>query len=227
MGRTLLRLAASEDAFDVVAAVSRSAQTPSSDGRWFIPAQGSEIPDFDVAVDFSLPGSMAFLLDLCRARRAALVSGTTGISPDEQTALDAAASDIAILWAPNFSLGVAVLGALVQRAAAALPAWDVDIVELHHSGKRDAPSGTALKLADAVAAGSGRPARFHSLRAGDAVGEHSVQLSGRGERLELIHRATDRDVFAQGALFAARWLAHQPAGRYRLEDALAPALGNG
>src|SRR5690606_3646459 len=103
----------------------------------------------------------------------------------------------------NFSLGVAVLAELVERAAASLPDWDCDVLETHHVHKRDSPSGTALALGERAAAAGAR-ARYASLRAGDVVGEHTVQFTGLGERLELIHRATDRDVFARGALHAAQ-----------------------
>jgi len=122
-----------------------------------------------------------------------------------------------VLWAANFSLGVAVLGDLVQRAAAALHGWDCDIVESHHVHKKDAPSGTALALGARAEQGGLQP-RYVSLRAGDIVGEHTVQLTGPGERLELVHRATDRDVFARGALLAAQRLAGRPPGRYRVAD---------
>jgi 4-hydroxy-tetrahydrodipicolinate reductase len=224
MGQALLRLGAAEADLRLVAAVNGDGQAAGGHLPWFAAADIEQVPDFDIAIDFSRPEGLLPLLALCRRRQARLVSGTTGLDAGQREALTAASKHVAVLWAANFSLGVAVLGALVERAAAALSAWDVDIVELHHAGKRDAPSGTALRLAAAVAGGGGRPAVQHSLRAGDAVGEHCVQFSGAGERLELIHRATDRDVFARGALFASRWLAAQPAGLYRLEDALGAAL---
>jgi len=219
MGQSLLRLAAADSGLHVVAAVSRGG---ADDASGSLPASRmAEAPAFDVAIDFSLPAGLAGLIDACARHGAGLVSGTTGLGSPEHAALDAAAARIPLLWAPNFSLGVAVLQGLVRQAAAALPGWDADIIELHHSGKRDAPSGTALRLGEALAAGRGQPPRYHSLRAGDAVGEHSVQLSGHGERLELVHRASDREVFARGALFVAGWLAGKAPGRYRIEDALA------
>lgn len=219
MGQSLLRLAAADSGLRVAAAVSRGG---AGDAPGRLPAARlAEAPAFDVAIDFSLPAGLAGLIDACARRGAGLVSGTTGLGSSEHAALDAAAAQIPVLWAPNFSLGVAVLQGLVRQAAAALPGWDADIIELHHGGKRDAPSGTALRLGEAVTAGRGKPPSYHSLRAGDAVGEHSVQLSGHGERLELVHRASDRDVFARGALFAAGWLAGKAPGRYRIEDALA------
>jgi 4-hydroxy-tetrahydrodipicolinate reductase len=124
------------------------------------------------------------------------------------------------LWASNFSLGVAVLHELVERASRALPEWDCDIVEAHHARKLDAPSGTALTLGAAAEQGGARP-RYASLRAGDIVGEHTVQFATLGERIELVHRATSRDIFARGALHAAARLAGRAPGHYRLRDLLA------
>ncbi len=224
MGTELLRLAADQPNLQVVATVSsRPVAAPRGVAR-LSAGQLRDAPEFDLAIDFSRPAALPALLTLCRERASGLVTGTTGLDDDDRAALDSAAVAIPLLWAPNFSLGVTVLHALIQRACAALPEWDVDVLELHHSGKLDAPSGTALLLGEAVVAGRGRAPSYHSLRAGDAVGEHSVQLYGTGERLELIHRATDRGIFARGALFAAQWLARQPAGWYRLEDSLEAAL---
>ena len=222
MGQALLRLCAERpDACRVVAAVARG--TPAQrvvDGvPWFAASELGGLPEFDVAVDFSLPPGFDGILDLCRARGAALVSGTTGLAPAQREALEAAASRIPVLWASNFSLGVAVLAELVERAAHALQGWDCDIVEAHHVHKQDAPSGTALSLGQAAERGGAAP-RYASLRAGDIVGEHTVQFTGLGERVELVHRATSRDVFARGALHAALRLAGRAPGQYRLADLL-------
>jgi 4-hydroxy-tetrahydrodipicolinate reductase len=221
MGQALLRLCAGDPRFAVVGAVSSRPRQRVVDGvPQFGAAELAGVPAFDVAIDFSLPEAFDAVQRLCAARKAALVSGTTGLSGAQHAALDEAASAIPVLWASNFSLGVAVLADAVARAARALPGWDCDIVEAHHAGKRDAPSGTALSLGEAAAAG-GATARYASLRAGDIVGEHTVQFSGIGERLEFIHRATHRDVFAHGALRAAEWLAGRAPGRYRMADLLA------
>lgn len=216
MGRALLRLAAERADLVVVAAVSAKGAALAEAGAVpVLPASRlAEVPAFDTAVDFSLPEAFDPLLALCLARGAALVSGTTGLAPAQTGALDAAAARIPVLWAPNFSAGVAVLAELVRQAAAALPGWDADVVEAHHIHKKDAPSGTALQLGAAVEAGRGRTPHYASLRAGDIVGEHTVQLSGPGERLELVHRATNRDIFARGALEAALRLAGRGPGRY-------------
>jgi 4-hydroxy-tetrahydrodipicolinate reductase len=221
MGRALLRLAVEMPTLRVVAAVTRAGAAFESGG---VPVLASDslgdCPVFDVAIDFSLPDAFDGVLALCVARQAALVSGTTGLSLAQLQAMERAGAAIPVLWASNFSLGVAVLEDLVRRAANALADWDVDIVEAHHVHKKDAPSGTALTLGRAVTAGGGHEPSFASLRAGDIVGEHTVQFSGPGERIELIHRATNRDIFARGALSAALRLAKRPAGQVALAELL-------
>ena len=220
MGQSLLRLAADDPALQVVAAVARGLDGRIIEGiPRFASSELAGVPAFDVAVDFSLPEGLEALQGLCQARGAALVSGTTGLSSTLQAALAAAATNIPVAWASNFSLGVAVLHDLVERAARALPGWDCDIVEAHHTRKLDAPSGTALTLGDAAGAGGASP-RYASLRAGDIVGEHLVQFTGQGERLELVHRATNRDIFARGALHVAKRLAGRAPGLYRIADLL-------
>jgi 4-hydroxy-tetrahydrodipicolinate reductase len=221
MGQALLRLASERDDLRVVAAVSRSkpAQRVIDGLPYFALSELHGVPAFDVAIDFSLPAGLDAVLALCVERGVPLVSGTTGLDASQQLALDAAASRIPVLLAANFSLGVTVLSDLVERAATVLQAWDCDIVESHHKHKLDAPSGTALALGARAEQGGAQP-RYASLRAGDIVGEHTVQFTGPGERIELIHRATSRDVFARGALHAAAWLAGREPGRYRLRDML-------
>lgn len=222
MGQALLRLAAEQpEAFQIVAAVTRRApaQRVVEGVPHFAASELAGVPAFDVAIDFSLPEGFDPVLALCLERGLPLVSGTTGISEAQRQALAAAAGRIALVWATNFSLGVAVLAELVERAAAALPGWDVDIVEAHHVHKKDAPSGTALTLGEA-AGGAGAPVHYASLRAGDIVGEHTVQFAGIGERIELTHRATHRDIFARGALHVAGKLPGRAAGSYRVRDLL-------
>jgi 4-hydroxy-tetrahydrodipicolinate reductase len=190
-----------------------------------------------VAVDFALAGGLQARLDAAVQAGAAYVCGTTGLGPSEQRALDAAARAIPVLWAPNMSSGVGLLLELVARAAQALPDFDVEIHELHHRHKADAPSGTALALARAVATARGhgdevlRPNRGGGARqpgevgvvagrAGEVVGEHTVFVVGSAERLELVHRASSRDVFALGALRAARFVAPRAPGRYTMAQVL-------
>jgi 4-hydroxy-tetrahydrodipicolinate reductase len=191
----------------------------------------------DVLVDFSSPGATAALLPIAAKVGIGIVSGTTGLSDAGRHALEHAATRVPVLWEPNMSLGIFVLSRLVSQAVAALSDWDIEIVETHHRAKVDAPSGTALRLAE-VAQGARAGTRLvhgrqgtpgaranaeigmHALRGGDVLGDHTVHLFGGGERIELTHRATNRDVFAHGALRAARWIHGKKAGRYGLADLL-------
>ena len=203
---------------------------------------GAVAMDFGaVAMDFSVGEKVAAHAQACAQAGVPLLVGVTGFDAAAQVELKRAASKIAVLIAPNTSVGVAVLSELVVRAAAALgESYDVEIAEAHHRTKRDAPSGTALKLGEALAQARGRsleevavyarygkdtPAAhgsigFSVVRAGDIVGEHTVTFAGAGERLEITHRATDRMTFAQGALRAAAWLLGRPAGLYGMQDVL-------
>ena len=220
MGQTLLRLAAERDDLRVVAAVAPPSPDAVLLGQPFHPVEALDaVPPFDVAIDFSLPAAFDAILALCDARGAALVSGTTGLAVQQRAALQVASRRIPAVWASNFSLGVAVLEDLVERAAGVLESWDCDIVEQHHTRKLDAPSGTALTLG-AAAQRAGADPRYASLRAGDIVGEHTVQFATFGERIELTHRATSREIFARGALHVATRLAGRPAGSYRVRDLL-------
>ncbi len=188
----------------------------------------------DAVIDFSTPEASVGFAALAAQARLVHVIGTTGLAPAELARVAAAARHAVIVRAGNTSLGVAVLAALVRQAAAALPGWDVEIVEAHHGAKRDAPSGTALLLADAAIAGRGggvvgtdaagprNPDRIGiaSVRGGDIVGEHDVMLAGAGERVVLRHMATDRGVFADGALRAALWGIGRKPGAYGMADVL-------
>ncbi|HEY9400810.1 MAG TPA: 4-hydroxy-tetrahydrodipicolinate reductase [Luteimonas sp.] len=220
IGQILLRLAAERGDLQVVAAVSQKVGQRVINGvPQFSARELAGVPAFDVAIDFSRNEGFDGILDLCLQRGAALVSGTTGLDERQRTAIGDAGARIPILWASNFSLGVAVLTDLVERAARALPGWDCDIVEAHHNRKQDAPSGTALTLGAAIESAGAHP-RYASLRAGDIVGEHTVQFTATGERIELIHRAGNRDIFARGALHAASRLAGRAPGAYRLGELL-------
>jgi 4-hydroxy-tetrahydrodipicolinate reductase len=195
----------------------------------------------DVALDFTTAGAVRVNLAACLARACPLLVGTTALDSATEAALDEAASRIALIVAPNTSLGVNLLLQLVERAAASLPPeYDIEVLEAHHRYKVDAPSGTALRLGQAAAAGRGeeldlsaataRPAAsgprragsigFAVVRGGDIVGEHTVLYAGPGERLELTHRAHDRMTFAYGALRAADWLRGRAAGRYSMASVL-------
>lgn len=221
MGQALLRLAGEDAAFNIVGAVSREVDARVGDGiTRFAVAELNGVPTFDVAIDFSQPDGFDAILALCVVRGKPFVSGTTGLSASQFAALDAASTRIATIWASNYSLGVAVLHDLVERAARVLPGWDCDIIETHHIRKVDSPSGTALTLGDSAGKGGAMP-HYASIRAGDIIGEHCVQFTSTGERIELIHRATDRDIFARGALHAARTLHVREPHRYLVRDLLA------
>ncbi|MGH8123387.1 MAG: 4-hydroxy-tetrahydrodipicolinate reductase [Rudaea sp.] len=197
----------------------------------------------DVLVDFSGPVAFDAALALALERRLGFVSGTTGLRDEQRATLENAAKSIPVLWASNFSLGVAMLERMARRVAAALPDWDCEIVEMHHKRKQDAPSGTAITLGQVIAEGHGialadharyerhgqtgprAPGEigFSSLRGGDVIGEHTLIFATEGERLELTHRAASRDIFARGALAAAIWLARREPGLYTFDQVLAPS----
>jgi 4-hydroxy-tetrahydrodipicolinate reductase len=192
----------------------------------------------DVVIDFTSPEATMKHAVWCAENAVALVVGTTGLSSEDLRGLDEVSKRIPVVQAPNMSVGVNVLCTLVEQAAEMLgESFDLEIVETHHRHKTDAPSGTALRLLDVVQ--RVRPeglARFErhgdigprgqqeigvqTLRGGDVVGDHTVFLFGSGERLELTHRATDRSIFAAGAVRAAQWAVQQPAGRYTMRDVL-------
>ncbi len=186
----------------------------------------------DCLLDFSLPAGLAGRLAACRQAHVAYVGGITGLGDDDARHLDDAAADIAVVWAPNMSRGVFVLRRLVAEAARLLPSYHAEIFEIHHAGKADSPSGTALALAEEVAraregaeAVYGRQGRrrqdeigLASARGGDVVGEHQVMFLGGGEQLLLTHRATSRDHFCRGALAAVRFAARSGPGRYTMND---------
>ena len=177
-----------------------------------------------LAIDFSVAASSAVEVDACAAAGVPLLLGTTGLGVEMPAVLERAAQRIPLLVTANTSLGVTVLLDLVRRAATALgDRFDVQIQDTHHRDKVDSPSGTALALGEAALAGGTAPGMigYASLRGGDVVGEHEIQFLGEGERLSLRHGATDRSVFARGALQAGCWLAGQPKGAYRMADLLA------
>lgn len=196
----------------------------------------------DVLVDFSVPQVLGAHLDAALAAGKPIVIGTTGLSPEDHKRIDEAAKLIPVLQSANMSLGVNLLRALVEQATARLgPDWDIEILEMHHRHKVDAPSGTALLLAASAAKGRGATIQqlsrfdrigehphkreegtigYASLRGGSVAGDHQVILATEGERIELGHRAESRAIFARGAVKAAQWLEGKPAGRYDMADVL-------
>lgn len=188
----------------------------------------ADVGQANVVIDFSTPEGTLAALEQCVNHGVPLVTGTTGLTATWRKARDAAASQLPILEAPNMSVGVNLAYLLLETAAAAIGAdADVDIIETHHIHKVDAPSGTALRMGEVVAAalpaGSVRAedkVRYHSLRAGDIPGEHRVKFTLPGEQVEIGHLALNRAIFARGALKAAEWLRTKPPGLYSMRDVL-------
>ena len=248
MGSRLIALARQSNQFELLGAIerpdhpaqARDAGEVAGIGAIGIPVTFDLRPTPKVLIDFTSPPSMRHWLKTCRDRHIAMVIGTTGLSDADHAAIDIAAKDIPILQAPNMSLGVNVLFRIAGQVAQLLgDDYDIEIVEGHHRFKKDAPSGTAYGLADAIlkATGKSRDALIfdrhgdestrkrgdigmHSLRIGDEVGRHTAYFAALGERLELTHVATNRDTFVHGALKAAAWLASQKPARYSMSDML-------
>ena len=244
LGRAVAELAATTPGVRIVGGIGRTAGYGPGDVP-IVPLDRSIelLAETDVLLDVSAPDATAALLEPgrlldCRA----LVIGTTGLDAMTEPRIDQLSGSAAVLVAANFSLGVNLLEALVARAAAALPPerYDIEIVETHHAGKVDAPSGTALALGRAAATARGaaledvrcdgrsgpsgpRPRGqigIHALRGGAVPGEHRVHFLGPRERIELAHQALDRTLFAEGALAAVLWIAGRPHGRYRMADVI-------
>ncbi len=248
MGMRLIALAKQSGTFQIAAAIergdhpmlSRDAGEVAGIGPIGVPLASDLGPTPDVLIDFTVPSSLRHWLKACRDRRIAMLIGTTGLSDADHASIDQASRDIAVLQAPNMSLGVAVLYRIAGEVARMLgEEYDIEIVEGHHRFKRDAPSGTAMGLAEAILDATGKakdaliydrhgddvPRKrgqigMHALRIGDEVGRHTAFFAALGERLELTHVATNRDTFVHGALRAADWLAKQKPGRYRIADVL-------
>jgi len=248
MGKRLIALAKDSGDFKIVAAIDR----PESDlqakdageaagiAKIGVPVTFDLKPHPQVLIDFTAPVATRHWLKTCRDRGIAMVIGTTGLQPSDHATIDQAAGDIAILQSANMSLGINMLLRIVADISKRLSdTYDIEIVEAHHRFKKDAPSGTAMELANSILKATGKkkdsiafgrkgedaqrkPGQvgMHSLRLGDEIGRHTVYFGGLGERLEFTHIATNRDTFALGALRAATWLAQQKPGRYTMADML-------
>ena len=207
----------------VAAAVAKDASLTIAAGLERGDPLAPAIENCEVVIDFSTAGATETVCQICAENGKPLVLGTTGHSVAQKDSAVAAAQKIPLVFAANFSVGVNVLFALTRRAAELLGNdFDLDVVEMHHRGKKDAPSGTAKRLLEILqeVRGGGDAIPAQSIRAGDIVGEHTVLFAGAGERLELTHRAASRETFAVGALRAARWVINQPVGLYNMEDVL-------
>ena len=248
MGQRLVALARESAVFKIVAAIekpdhaaiAREAGEVAGVGPIGTPITFDCRPTPAVLIDFTQPSSMRHWLKTCRDRRIAMLIGTTGLTDADHAAIDIASADIPILQATNMSLGVAVLNKIAAQVASMLgDDYDIEIVEAHHRFKKDAPSGTAMSLAEAILSATNKtrdalvydrhgadvPRKrgeigMHAVRIGDEIGTHTATFARFGERLELTHRATNRDTFVHGALRAAHWLAQQKPGRYRIADVL-------
>jgi 4-hydroxy-tetrahydrodipicolinate reductase len=211
MGQTIVKLAKSESNSDIVA------QCDCGD------ALEPAVQKCDVVLDFSHPDAIEGICRTALQHRRPLVIGTTGHSSEQRRVIEEAGKSLPIVFASNFSVGVNALFSLTRKAAEILgPEFDLEIVETHHRMKKDVPSGTARTLAEII-----RTARklddqvpIQSIREGEVVGDHTVSFAGPGERLELTHRASSREIFARGALRAAQWIIGKPAGLYSMQDVL-------
>lgn len=249
MGQRLVALASADRELCVAAALEHAAHpqlgsdagTLAGVGTLDAPLAATLAAPVDVVIDFSVPEATQGILDLCLANKLRLVVATTGLEPELQASIRQASRQIPILWSPSMSLAVNLAMKLAEMAGCALKdhssGVDVEIIERHHRFKVDAPSGTALKFGEIIAAAmgqtqhvhgrSGRPGQrprgeigYHALRTGDNPGEHTIVYGLLGETLELSVRATNRDCYAHGALAAAKFLAAKPAGLYSMNDVL-------
>lgn len=252
MGRTLIQAISAADGLTLAAAT----ETPDSSlvgadagelagvGRLGVAISHSltkVVDSFDVVIDFTSPAATMVHLEVCRQHGKAMVIGTTGLNDDQRSVLRNAAKDIAIVFAPNMSVGVNLCFRLLELAARVMgDDADIEIIEAHHRHKVDAPSGTALRMGEVIADTLGRDLKevavygregqtgardaktigFETIRAGDVVGEHTVWFATDGERVEITHKASSRMTFARGAVRAAAWLAQHRSGLFDMQDVL-------
>ena len=175
----------------------------------------------DVLIDFTLPEATEEHLDYVAKHRKALVLGTTGLSDAQKTKVEEISKIVPVVFSPNMSIGVNVLFSMLPEIAKKLgPDYSVEIVEAHHKAKKDAPSGTAKKMAELISQATQKNVPMHSIRLGDIFGDHTVIFCGNSERIEIKHQAHSRDLFAVGALKAAKWISQKPAGLYSMQDVL-------
>jgi len=211
-GSRVAALAAQDPRFSLAASVDSARARAFED----------EVAGYGAVIDFTVPEATVRFAATCARAKVPFVSGTTGLTDAQRASVAAAARKTPVFFPPNFSRAMTLMLHLAEEAARRLPDFDAAIVEAHNKGKRDAPSGTALRLARAVGEGRGSKAAVptSSLRLADVPGEHTLFLAGPAERLELTHRAQSRDVFASGALEAALWTAQRKPGLYDMLDLL-------
>lgn len=252
MGRAILESCAQADGVKVTAAIEH-ADSPKlgidsgelaglgANGVRIVADLATVIDKLDVLIDFTLPEATMANVKLCHAAGKRLVIGTTGLNDSQKLQIKSAAADIAIMFSPNMSIGVNLCFKLAELAAMAIgETSDIEIIEAHHRMKKDAPSGTALRLGEIIASTLGRDLKdcavygregitgerdrktigFETIRAGDIVGDHTVLFGLFGERVEITHKASSRHAFASGAVHAARWLMQKDSGLYDMQDVL-------
>lgn len=223
MGRRIIELAGEDKDLKVMLALERPGHPVVGKEMGAIKVSSSADGVFlvDVAVDFTLPEAALENLNYVLKYKKPLVLGTTGFKDDEIGKIKEAARFIPVVFSPNMSIGVNLLFGLLADAAQKLgSAYDIEIVEAHHKAKKDAPSGTAKKLGQVIADATGRNITIHAIRAGDIIGDHTVMFAGNQERIEIKHQAHSRDVFAIGALAAAKWVTNKAPGLYSMQDVI-------
>jgi 4-hydroxy-tetrahydrodipicolinate reductase len=252
MGRTIIHVLADTSGAQLVAAVERHGHADLGKDSGELAGVGKNgvlvthdaqkaLTGADVWIDFTAPEAAAHAAEVAAQQKVALVIGTTGLADAHKAALERATKVVPAVVSSNMSVGVNVLIKLLDQAARALgPGYDPEIVELHHRSKKDAPSGTAIMMANALAHAMGRSMKEDAVygrqgqigarrerelgvlavRGGDVVGDHTAYFLGQGERIEITHRATSRDTFARGAVRAAMWVSGKPAGLYDMQDVL-------
>ena len=252
MGRTILELCDATDGVEIGAAIEHPQSPMLGEDAGVLAGIGARqvlivddvsrvIDDFDVLIDFTLPGATIENLKKCRTAGKRMVIGTTGFTEDEKQDLNELAQDCALVFAPNMSIGVNLCFKLIELAARIVgDSTDIEIIEAHHNQKKDAPSGTAVRMGEIIARvldrdlkecavygregiGEARDAKtigFETIRAGDIVGDHTVMFASDGERIEITHKASSRKTFASGAIRAAAWLMDKEPGLYDMQDVL-------
>ena len=252
MGRTILEVCHDTDGISIGAAIEHPESSMlgvdacelaglGKQGITIVSDINTVVDDFDVLIDFTLPDATINNVKSCCAAGRRMVIGTTGLNDEQRSVIEAASQDTAIMYAPNMSIGVNLCFKLAELAAKIIGEdTDIEIIEAHHNQKKDAPSGTAVRLGEIVADTLGRDLKecavygregitdvrdtktigFETIRAGDIVGEHTVMFASAGERVEITHKASNRKTFANGAVRAAQWLMQKEGGLYDMQDVL-------
>jgi len=227
MGRRIYELACQDKDFEVSLALEKKG-TPligKDLGRIKVSSNLDGLFLVDVLVDFTLPEAVETHLDYVAKYKKAYVLGTTGLTPEQKDKVDEISRVVPVVFTPNMSVGVNVLFSVLPEIAKRLgPDYSVEIMEAHHKAKKDAPSGTAKKMAEVIGEVTGKNIPTHSIRLGDIFGDHTVIFCGNSERIEIKHQAHSRDLFVVGALKAAKWIAGKPAGLYSMQEVLKSSM---